>query len=436
LTKKGPRTVPFLLSNLCLIEDSQATKTLYKGTALTTSTYQQHPIHELTQRILDIENQDDLWSPEISSNEQLAFARDRVFSATKLVSEKLNKTAAINTSIWGLSQIQNTLQNIFNEISAFISNKNTAYLTNAQAHVDQSLYSLMWVFSGGPSIELENTATAAALDTLNTDLTKTFEQLTLQRNTLNDELKKLSLIITEQDSRIEGMSAVIATQKAEAESVNASVKRSYAESEASRKSDFLKSLEDINSKFTEFCINSTGRADDLIAKIDTKKSEAEQIVQVVGNIGATGNFQIIASRESAQANIWRLLTMGFFLVGVELALLTFLKFYEEPFHPENSIAVIIRLLFAAAITAPAWYTARESARHRSTSDRARQTELELASLGPFIELMPDENKISIREELTKKYFGNKVDDHKYEPPLNIKDLQNLIVETIKASRGQ
>ena len=294
----------------------------------------------------------------------------------------------------------------------------------------------MWVFSGGPSTELENTATATALDTLNTDLTKTFEKLTLHRDMLNDELKRLSLIITEQDSRIEGMTTVIAAQKAEAESVNASLNRAYAESEASRKSDFLKSLENIDSKFTAFYIDSTDKANELITKIDTKKSEAEQIVQVVGNIGATGNFQIIANRENTQANIWRLLTMGFFLVGVELALLTFLKFYEESFHPENSIAVIIRLLFAAAITAPAWYTARESARHRSTSDRARQTELELASLGPFIELMPNENKISIREELTKKYFGNKIEDHKSEPPLNIKDLQSLIVETIKASRGQ
>lgn len=424
------------MSILCLIEDSKAIETLNKGTALTTSAYQQHPIHEIIQRILDIENQDTLWNLEISSNEQLAFARDRVFAATKLVSEKLNKTSAINTSIWGLSQIQNALQNIFNEITAFISNKNTGHLINAQAHVDQSLYSLMWVFSGGPSTEFENTATATALDTLNTDLTKTFEKLTLHRDMLNDELKRLSLIITEQDSRIEGMTTVIAAQKAEAESVNASLNRAYAESEASRKSDFLKSLENIDSKFTAFYIDSTDKANELITKIDTKKSEAEQIVQVVGNIGATGNFQIIANRENTQANIWRLLTMGFFLVGVELALLTFLKFYEEPFHPENSIAVIIRLLFAAAITAPAWYTARESARHRSTSDRARQTELELASLGPFIELMPNENKISIREELTKKYFGNKVEDHKSEPPLNIKDLQSLIVETIKASRGQ
>ena len=91
-------------------------------------------------------------------------------------------------------------------------------------------------------------------------------------------------------------------------------------------------------------------------------------------------------------------------------------------------------MYALAITAPAWYTARESARHRTNADRARQTELELASLGPFIELMPDDKKNQIREELTKRYFGNQIAEHTVEQPVNMKEVREFALELVKAVR--
>ena len=99
------------------------------------------------------------------------------------------------------------------------------------------------------------------------------------------------------------------------------------------------------------------------------------------------------------------------------------------------MAVLVRLLYAIAITAPAWYTARESARHRTTADRARQTELELASIGPFIELMPEEKKVLIRENLTPLYFGRVVDQHTVDHPLDPAKLKDLAAEIAKAMKG-
>ena len=113
--------------------------------------------------------------------------------------------------------------------------------------------------------------------------------------------------------------------------------------------------------------------------------------------------------------------------------MTFYKFWHEPLNTESLLSVAIRLLYAIAITAPAWYTARESARHRSNSDRARQTEL-LASIGPFIELMPEEKKVEIREALTKSYFGRQIEPHEVNSPLDVGGIKDLVIETIKAVR--
>src|SRR3546814_1699158 len=141
------------------------------------------------------------------------------------------------------------------------------------------------------------------------------------------------------------------------------------------------------------------RTDTLFPYTTLFRSDAARIVQVVGDIGVTGNYQTIANKEARQANLWRRVTVGLFACGLAMAGFTFYKFYHEPVSSSNTLAIAVRLLYALAVASPAFYTARESARHRTNDDRARQTELELASLGPFNELLKDDDKDAIRKSL-------------------------------------
>ncbi|MNR33216.1 hypothetical protein D3C85_1508720 [compost metagenome] len=93
--------------------------------------------------------------------------------------------------------------------------------------------------------------------------------------------------------------------------------------------------------------------------------------------------------------------------------------------------MVVRLLYAIAITTPAWYTARESARHRTNSDRARQTELDLAAIGPFIELLPEEKKVEIRERMTGLYFGKSVEPHSANSPFDATAVKDMAVELVR-----
>ena len=58
-------------------------------------------------------------------------------------------------------------------------------------------------------------------------------------------------------------------------------------------------------------------------------------------------------------------------------------------------------------------------------------ELELASLGPFIELLPQAKKEEIREHMTKLYFGKEVEEHQNSPAIDSKDLKDVMLELIK-----
>ncbi|MBD4030266.1 hypothetical protein GUH82_05850, partial [Xanthomonas citri pv. citri] len=95
----------------------------------------------------------------------------------------------------------------------------------------------------------------------------------------------------------------------------------------------------------------------IIAQLEKNKHEAERIVQAVGDTGVTGNYRIIAIQESTQANLWRWITVGLFSCGLGMAAATFYKFYHEPVSSTNTFAIAVRLLYALAIAAPAFYTA-------------------------------------------------------------------------------
>ena len=121
------------------------------------------------------------------------------------------------------------------------------------------------------------------------------------------------------------------------------------------------------------------------------------------------------------ANAWRWITLGVFAVAAIFGGVTIWDVTKGHVGWEGGL---IRLVFASLIASIALYTSRESARHRTTADRSRRTELELASLGPFLASLPKDKQDEIREKLTDRYFGNSVDPHVVES--TIKEVAETI----------
>lgn len=272
------------------------------------------------------------------------------------------------------------------------------------------------------SAALEGQAAASA---------ETVRQLAASRDQLSAALSASAADVQSLQDQLAQLAESAAKERAEAAAAVANLQKVFAEKEIERASAFAQELSTAQATFSKAQSDATAAASAKLADLDSQRDRAAQIVQVVGNIGVTGNFQRIANEEGSQANIWRWITIGVFAAGIGLAVATFAKFWDQPLTTENLWSVIVRLLYALAITAPAWYTARESARHRTNADRARQTELELASIGPFIELMPDDKKIAIKEALTKAYFGRQVDAHHVQTPLDALQLKDFVVELAK-----
>lgn len=261
---------------------------------------------------------------------------------------------------------------------------------------------------------------------------ETVRQLVAQRDELAAKLQDLTAKADAQALRLEALADGAAKERAEAAATVAKLEQNFAQKETDRAAAFEVTLADFRGDFKSLEDQSKTDSAALIAQLEARRIEAARIVQVVGNIGVTGNYQQIANAESKQANFWRWVTVVIFGAGIAVAAATFIKFWGQSFSAESAWSVLIRLLYAIAITAPAWYTARESARHRTNADRARQTELELASIGPFIELMPEDKKVEIRAQLTPFYFGKGVEAHTVDHPLDAAGVKDMAIELAKA----
>lgn len=400
---------------------------------MTFAAYKDHPLRVSVGRILEIQSKAEMADPVVADNEQYAFARDKTFAIVQSIQALLQATPATLASSQAMAQIHAHIQAPLNELNSYLSNKNPGHIVNAATQLEQSVLPLLWAFA--PQVQaLPQPNLSELLEQQAASAAQAVHQLVIQRDELaiklQNEVSRADALSTRLDDMVEGATK----ERAESAAAVAKLEKAFAEKEIERATAFEASLTKFRENFGLLEGKSKKDSEALIAALEDQKSKAAQIVQVVGNIGVTGNYQQIANTEAKQANFWRWATVLVFAAGITVAGATFIKFWNQPFSVENTWSVVIRLLYAIAITAPAWYTARESARHRTNADRARQTELELASIGPFIELMPEERKVAIREELTKVYFGKQVEAHEVKTSLDVTVMKDLAIELAKVLR--
>jgi hypothetical protein len=400
---------------------------------MTFSAYKDHPIRALVAQLLDFQGREEFADPVVADNEAAAFARDKVFAIAKLVSGLLEQTPATLASTAALSNLQANLQAPVNELNAYVSNKNIGHITNAASQCEQNVLPLLWGLPQQVASLGESSFSTIVQKQAEASL-QTVQLLVQQRDALATSLAEAKAKAEALSLRLDTLQETTIRDRAEAAAAVANLQKAFAEKEIERSAAFEAASLGYKQDYEALRTTVSSKAEGALEDLEEQRKKAARIVQVVGNIGVTGNYQQIANSESTQANFWRWITVAIFGAGISVAAATFIKFWNQPFSTENTWSVVIRLLYAIAITAPAWYTARESARHRTNSDRARQTELELASIGPFIELMPEEKKVEIREALTKSYFGRPVDAHDVQSPMDLGNMKDFVVEIVKAVR--
>lgn len=378
--------------------------------------FSSHPVFEKFQQLEQILTNDE-------SRKQMDLENLNFFDTFyKYGKGRLNLTIPVLVQESELNNLLNEIDSGNVQLNTYLGNKNIGHLTNATNNFISALNrikSFPFLISKGDfnfsdTISIFQNVVEEKYDEIkskNESLEKELSELQDELNDKKTQLQNLEKKVADKETEI---LAVLTKYNTEFDTLKTNANTSVetdrttfaAKIEADRK-EFTDSFEDDKKTYkTEFIslvkkINDDASA--TMSSLDKKLEEAKSIVNIVGNMGVTGNYQNIANQNKKSANFWRVIAVVFMVIMTGLIVWSIIDLSSHEFNLYKSI---VRIIAAAVLTYPAIYAARESSKHRNLETKNRNLELELASIGPFIELLPEANRQKIKEELVKKYFGN------------------------------
>lgn len=365
-------------------------------------------------------------------------------SAFEFITDRLKLTIPSLVQEAELTALSSEIEAGTVQINSYLGNKNIGHINNAVNNLTSSLNrvrNLPLLLSKGDFDFSKAVATfqktiEIAYDSLESEKNKLKEQLKLTEDDLTAKNTLLSTLQQQLSSKEIEIQNVLTKYTAEFETIKSNSNTSF-ESEKKKFNDAIDSdrklfkdqFDEIHAENQKTFEGQTKKVEidssELIVKLNNKLSEANKIVNIVGNVGVTGNYQNIANEHKKSADNFRLIALGFMIIMSGLLIWSIIELSHGEFNLYKSL---VRILAAAVLTYPAIYASRESSKHRKLETQNRKLELELASIGPFIELLSEDKKHLIKEELVKKYFGNHnlSDESKDEEDISINGLEKIL----------
>jgi hypothetical protein len=334
---------------------------------------------------------------------------------------QLRNTIPVLVQEADLTSASNEIDGAITELNNYLGNETEGHLVNARSKIRTAVNRIKTLpkpIKGDTfdfTSEIVNFKKSIANE--NSDLDREFESL---KQTISEIRKD----IDERKQELVELGSCIDEKRLEIDNLNKEFRDQYNIDRASH----LKNIEQQKEQLK----NDTSS---IVEYLELKKIEAAKIVNVIGNIGATGNFQKIANDHKKSAGIWRFVAIVFMTILSGLVVWSILSMHDEAYDWTKTL---IRIIAAAALSYPATYAARESAKHRKLENYNRKLELELSSIEAFIELLPDEKKQDIKTNLAERYFGSTLDkfddnDLKSDKDFSIQAIERLFnaVKTLK-----
>ncbi len=327
------------------------------------------------------------------------------------INQRLNLTIPDLVQLAEMDNVSKELNEAVSQINAFIGNNNEGHLNNAVNHFNAAISRIKNL----PILPFENDFDfSSKVANFEKIVTSKYKFLEKEKNELKTEVDRVKNNLTNRESEIQNLLSLIEGKEAEIENLNSSFQTNFdniklqhneqfSTALKSYSADIEKSKEQFRKEIDELKNGIDTDTSDLVSKLETKHDEAKTLVNLIGNVGITGNYQNITNDHKRSADFWRWAAVIFMAIFTGLLVWTIIDLSSENFEWSKSI---IRLVAAVALSYPATYAARESSKHRQLETINRNAELELASINPFIEGLSDDKKQIIKEKLVEKYFGN------------------------------
>jgi hypothetical protein len=324
-----------------------------------------------------------------------------------------------------LSNLNQLIQIIINEVKAFNTNRNIAHLTNANNHIDQFLPILANVPSTMPVDSSHVKDSIASLRRSASQFTRNveteFDRLHKEFNSLTKQMETLASNITAQKTRLDTAITQFQQQFSQAEDRR---REQFEQAKDKRREDYEKLVGEIKAEFNNdirelrntfqslidktkedrdrFNSDLKQRSTVLIQEIERQKEKAAELITIITNSGLIGGYQKVANQEQTTSRVWQGMAILSFIGLIAFAVFAFLATLPEQFVWGR---VGARAFVAVTFGIFAAYAARQADKHESIERKNRKMELELAAIDPYLSELPVDTRHKIKEELASRLFA-------------------------------
>jgi hypothetical protein len=414
--------------------------------------FRDHPVHDhigsahdTLIKVMDVDAARE--GPNSTIVHRLARGFEKAQRLLATADQALTGTALLKEILGAASSFNQHLTNWLNE------HNNAAHLTAASSILEANL---LPAASRLPQVDTPQDVSAlfAAVEAGRSNAAKVIEEQRAQFTSLIDALTaQLKAATAEAEAVKREHSRIQEAQAKQDDRINASIARidqlvgefnkRAADAERDRDARAAEAIEELRKDIAKRQEDSAREIQEVREAFDREtrtilealkrdKDEARNLVQAIGEFGVSSPFGNTAAGDRRAALVLRVLAGAFFtgMVGT-VVWVTIWSFTHGPVDIDD---MIFRFMTALIFAVPAYYFAREASKFQGEADRNRRLQLELASLGPYLENLNEPAKrAAVREKLIERYFVGPgvIEPDKAYSALDVNALVDVLKEAIK-----
>ena len=145
-------------------------------------------------------------------------------------------------------------------------------------------------------------------------------------------------------------------------------------------------------------------------------------------------YKEVADDAHKRAKFWHLIAVILMLVVSGFAVYAFILTTNQD---TNWVRLVAKIFATTTLVTGAAYSARQASKQEKVERYARKIEMELVAIDPFLASLDDERRSNVKEEISRKIFGNpdgmeiNTKDEAYTAMDKLTSIEDLLVSIAK-----
>lgn len=383
---------------------------------------------------------------EASSQEQAPLDNwDRANAVAAHVHRTLDQVDPLLVVPGNLANMATYLLQARSEINNFVSNKNIGHWNNAQTHLDNCLAQLATlprqtadgindlrdvaskfrtVIAGWlDAIKKDCEGISQMQQTLQTRITEATTEINTQKQRLDTAISTHQQQFSDaQQARQTEFAAVEQTRTGAASKSEETRQTVFEEAEEKRAEAEQQAAAAAAKLHSEIASQFRTDGNTVITELKGQKAHAEKLVGIITDTGMAYGYQKTANEERSRAALWKFVAAGSMVVWIVIGVIFFYFTYDKDLTWPT---VIRQMLISTPFILLAGFAALQVSRHQKNERGLRKTELELASIDPFLATLSDDERNTVKREFATRYFGHHEADAEHDET-NPQMAENLL----------